>query len=99
MEEFVNHPDHYNLFGKQECIESMLQSYGPRVVVLFCLTNAYKYLYRAGYKEGNSASQDLDKARWYLNFVEDRIHGDVRGKNIVKLYEDVKRELKSYDKS
>ena len=32
----------------------------------FCLGNAWKYLWRAGTKEGVPVEQDLEKALWYL---------------------------------
>lgn len=66
----VNHPSHYNIPGKKECIEQMRDDMGSTVVFIFCLTNAYKYLYRAGRKDGNSEHQDLEKVNWYLRYAE-----------------------------
>lgn len=68
--EKVNHPDHYNIPGKKECIEQMREDCGDLAVIIFCLTNAYKYLYRAGAKEGNSKEQDIAKAKWYYDYYE-----------------------------
>lgn len=62
----VNHPDHYNLPGKKECIEQMIDEFGKDAVQIFDMLNAYKYAYRAGHKEGNAYNQDMDKANWYI---------------------------------
>lgn len=81
--EQVNHPSHYNQEGKKECIEQMREDYGDTITVIFCLTNAYKYLYRAGAKEGNSKAQDIAKARWYYNYATNHsiiIQGDLAHK-------------------
>ena len=69
MTEHVNHPNHYNIPGKPECIQQMLDIYGMEVTMTFCLTNAFKYIYRAGQKEGNSKEQDLAKALWYFDWI------------------------------
>lgn len=70
MSDAVNHPSHYNQAGKKECIEQMRADYGDTITAVFCLTNAYKYLYRAGEKADNSKEQDIAKARWYYNYSE-----------------------------
>ena len=62
----VEHPKHYNVSGKKECIEQMREDYGETVTAIFCLTNAYKYLYRAGYK--GDKEEDIAKARWYFAY-------------------------------
>ena len=94
MGSLINHPTHYNLPGKKECIEQMLEDYGGRITAVFCLTNAYKYLYRAGEKEGSSKEEDLNKAKWYFDFVNKRLNVHVRYTNAVKLYTYVKTALK-----
>lgn len=66
MKEQVNHPSHYNLEGKKECIEQMREDYGETITAIFCLTNAYKYLYRAGHK--GSKEEDIAKAEWYFGY-------------------------------
>lgn len=91
----INHPDYYNLPSKKECIEQMLEDYGGRITATFCLTNAYKYLYRAGNKESSSYENDIEKARWYFNFVQDRVSSYIQGKKAVKLYLYVKRKLEN----
>ena len=65
----VNHPSHYNKAGRKECIVEMEEKYGAETTAIFCLTNAYKYLYRAGNKFGNSANQDVAKAKWHFDYA------------------------------
>lgn len=56
----VNHPKHYtNHPSGVECIQVTEH-------MNFCLGNAIKYIWRAGFKEGSSMKQDLEKAIWYL---------------------------------
>lgn len=95
--EYVNHPEHYQKAGRKECIEEMIDLYGRNVTAIFCLTNAYKYLYRAGQKENNSEQQDIQKARWYFNYVNNHLVSCVRYKGVLRLYKDVKEALKEYD--
>lgn len=77
MSDAVNHPSHYNIAGKRECIEAMKEDYGELITTIFCLTNAYKYLYRAGMKEGNSQAQDIAKAKWYYYYQKELIVNNV----------------------
>lgn len=67
--EMVNHPSHYQKDGRKECIVEMEELYGGEITAVFCLTNAYKYLYRAGDKADNSFEQDKRKARWYFDYT------------------------------
>ena len=60
----VNHPKHYNIEGRKECIEEMIDIFGVQDVMVFCKLNAYKYRYRHELKNGR---EDLDKAAWYMN--------------------------------
>ena len=71
--EYVNHPNHYNLDGRRECIVELEEDYGCSITRLFCATNAYKYLYRAGNKSNNSKEQDLAKAQWYMEYYFDLV--------------------------
>lgn len=64
----VNHPKHYNIPGRKECIEEMLDLFGVEAVKTFCKLNAYKYQYRHELKGG---AEDLAKAEWYLNKVNE----------------------------
>lgn len=63
----VNHPSHYNVEGKKECIVEMEELYGKAAVITFCKLNAYKYRYRAGFK--NDAEEDIKKAEWYEHYA------------------------------
>lgn len=65
----VNHPSHYQKKGRKECIIEMEEKYGAEVTAVFCLTSAYKYLYRAGEKEDNPSERDISKAKWYLDYT------------------------------
>lgn len=69
MSEMVSHPSHYNQNGRKECIVEMEEKYGPEVTAIFCLTNACKYLYRAGNKADNPMEQDKNKAKWYYGYA------------------------------
>ena len=62
----VNHPSHYNLPGRKECIVEMLETFGVQKTKAFCELNAYKYRYRAGWK--GDKEKDLAKADWYENY-------------------------------
>ena len=95
MIEKVNHPSHYNIEGKRECIVAMREDYGDYITAIFCLTNAYKYLYRAGIKEGESQKDDIDKAKWYFNYQE-KLTYDFDS-YILQLYQFVRKELSRYD--
>jgi hypothetical protein len=66
-EDNVNHPEHYQ--GRRECIEIMRVLFGDEAVKGFCKCNAFKYRFRAGKKEGNSAEQDIQKAEWYEEYL------------------------------
>ncbi len=66
--EQVNHPSHYKQ-GKYETIEKMRLMFGDEAVKTFCKLNAFKYIDRADYKENKE--QDLRKAEWYLNYLEE----------------------------
>lgn len=69
MTEYVNHPQHYNKPGRKECIEEMLEMYGPEAVYWFCVLSAYKYEYRAGDKKGQPRELDLAKIKWYEDYA------------------------------
>lgn len=97
--ELVSHPNHYNLPGRKECIVEMEEKYGAEVTAVFCLANSYKYLYRAGAKDGNTAEQDIDKAKFYFDY-ENQLHAkygelEFNGVDIgtSDLYLDIKEKL------
>ena len=60
----VNHPYHYEGSTSIECIEAMEAMFGSKAVYYFCVSNAYKYIWRHKNKNG---LEDLDKAQWYLD--------------------------------
>ena len=68
--EQVNHPQHYSQDGRRECIEEMRVVFGDEAVREWCILTAYKYMYRAGNKSGNSEEQDKAKMAWYLDYAE-----------------------------
>ena len=60
----VNNPQHYNT-GNIECIEAIRESMSPEAFKGYLKGNTMKYLWRYDYK--GKASEDLEKAGWYLN--------------------------------
>lgn len=68
--EEVNHPARYNGNTSLECIEVMEVMSGYRNVAIFCLLNAFKYMWRYKNKNGE---EDLKKADWYLHWIEHKI--------------------------
>ena len=62
MSDNVNSPAHYTQ-GGIECIDAMVAAFGADSVMTFCKINAFKYLWRADYKNG---AEDIEKANWYL---------------------------------
>ena len=60
-ENAINHPSHYNI-GNIEAID-VIEDWKLN----FSLGSAVKYICRAGHKDGNTKSQDLQKAAWYIN--------------------------------
>lgn len=69
----VIHPDHYNVEGRKECWEEMREKFGDEAVAVFDILSAYKYLYRAGEKDGNPKEQDKAKIDNYMNHSADII--------------------------
>ena len=59
----VNHPEHYTKTSI-ECIDAMVETQGVDAVQMFCVCNAFKYLWRHSRKNG---AEDIRKAAWYLN--------------------------------
>ena len=63
----VEHPIHYADTCSIECIQAMSLVFGDIGTCYFCLTNAFKYMWRYKNKNGE---EDLDKTKWYLNYCE-----------------------------
>jgi hypothetical protein len=57
----VDHPSHYNS-GKIEVIDFIEDQ-----KLDFHLGNAVKYITRAGKKDSCTKTQDLEKAKWYID--------------------------------
>ena len=64
VQDNVNHPSHYEKACSLECIEVMKCCFGTEAVYNFCLCNAFKYLWRYKFKNGE---EDLKKAKWYVD--------------------------------
>ena len=88
--EQVNHPRHYQVSGRKECIVEMEEQYGVSETITFCLMNAYKYLYRAGNKDNNSYEQDINKAKWYFDYANKLIQKNPSVAKCSALYTDIK---------
>ena len=63
IDQVVNSPSHY-LSGEIECIDAMVSAFGEDQVRIYAKINAFKYLWRAGKKQG-ATDTDLAKASWY----------------------------------
>ena len=59
MKDQVNHPSHYKQNGSKECIDEIEEIFGTVNACKWAIITAYKYLYRAGSKDGNSFNQDM----------------------------------------
>ena len=64
--DIINKSPHYN-FDQHECIEVMREVFGEERLKIWCILNAFKYLYRCYKKNGD---EDLRKATYYLNYIE-----------------------------
>ena len=90
----ISHPTHYNIPGRRECLVEMEEDYGVLTAVMYCLTSAYKYEYRAGAKQGETAEDDLSKAKWLVEYAEKLIdEKNTFDSDIQKLLRDVKAGL------
>lgn len=63
----VNHPSHYEKRCSLECIDVMEAVFEYDAVFDFCVCNAFKYLWRHKFKNGE---EDIKKAEWYINKAE-----------------------------
>ncbi|OPZ79377.1 MAG: hypothetical protein BWY78_00051 [Alphaproteobacteria bacterium ADurb.Bin438] len=74
--EQINHPKHYNSHPSGvECI-TIARHHN------FNIGNVFKYLWRAGLKDGNSNIQDLKKAKWYLEDEIGRVENELQKNKI-----------------
>ena len=104
MVDMVKSPPHYHQEGRAECIVEIRSALGLLGYVYHCLGTVHKYLYRAGNKENNPRTQDLAKARRYLEYASDGIidmgaHWDSIAdiKSVAQLYNNYQKELAKYD--
>lgn len=72
----IDHPAHYQ--GDYECIDLMREIYGDEAVRHFCICNAYKYRFRAGAKQTESAHDDIKKAEWYEKYIMEKVPNNYR---------------------
>ena len=91
--ERVDHPDHYAKTSSIECIDAMRMTFGDGDVAMFCVINAYKYLWRCKQKNG---IEDLKKAEWYLNKAEELAYYDsetfcIMRELLMKMLEEMKK--------
>ena len=86
----VNHPDHYTRGSIEviDCIEALIE--GRTGSEAYCLGNAIKYAARAGYKDPEKYSEDLEKAIWYINRAN-----HYHKKEIKKIKKDAKKKGKA----
>lgn len=75
MSDNVHHPKHYNIPGRKECIEEMIDKFGYEKVEAFCELNSYKYQYRHELKNGQ---EDLEKAQNYTDMLINFLNRDPR---------------------
>lgn len=93
-------PDHYKERTSIECMDTMRIAFGDMDAAIYCIVNAYKYLWRHKYK---NRLEDLKKAMWYLEKYTDLTNNkewirlpDEKAETIKEL---VKGALKEYGKS
>lgn len=63
-------PEHYKQQCSFECIDTMIMVFGAKHTAEYCVTNAYKYVWRHKFK---NELEDLKKAEWYLNKFDELV--------------------------
>ena len=92
MTDNVNHPSHYEGNTSMECIEAMEIAFGSEHTAYFCCENAFKYLWRHKYKNGE---EDVNKANWYLDWVETKVEeGFSFSKDLIDKHRALKNQAK-----
>lgn len=71
----VNHPSHYT-GGKIECIDAIEASMSREEFMGFLKGQVIKYMWR--YRHKGSPSQDLKKAEWYRERLENMVSEEVQ---------------------
>ena len=69
--DMVNKPPHYNQ-GSVECIDAMESMLSREEFIGYLRGNSFKYRWRW---RGKNGQQDLDKAKWYEDKLEDILNG------------------------
>lgn len=69
----INHPSHYGGDVPNNPYETIKVIHAWGLHTSFALGNAVKYISRAGKKLNSSMREDLEKARWYLNWEIDHL--------------------------
>ena len=64
----VNSPSHYKSDNGIECSDAMVAAFGRDAVNTYCKIASFKYLWRAGKKDGNAEDQDMAKMHWYASY-------------------------------
>ena len=64
----VNSPSHYKSDNGIECIDAMVAAFCRDAVNTYCKIASFKYLWRAGKKDGNAEDQDMAKMHWYASY-------------------------------
>ena len=87
--DMVNHPSHYTQ-GGIECIDALeAATSGLTGIEAVCTANAIKYLWRWKQKNG---IQDLEKARWYINRMIDKLDRAESTEHRMSLYDEKESE-------
>lgn len=94
VQDNVNHPSHYASSCSIECIDVMHLIFGEENLSIFCMINAFKYLWRWKHKNG---VEDLDKALWYLDEAVKQNNRISCSDTYNNLREMVTREIKKYE--
>ena len=67
----VSHPAHYVAKNGMECIDAIdAATEGLEGMEAVCTAQVLKYIWRWKHKNG---LQDLEKAKWYLSYLIDRL--------------------------
>ena len=71
----INKPSHY-MSGGLEVIDILKAKLTPEEYEGFLKGLSLKYIFRAGKKAHNDAKQDIQKAEWYLQKLEEFLSED-----------------------
>lgn len=72
----VDHPNHYGGADNPYEVIKVLEAWmTPEQMSGFCLGNTIKYIGRAGKKDPTKVTEDLEKARFYLDYEVVRLKG------------------------